>query len=253
MAIRPRIIRILALITCFVAGLSCEPRPPAQADQPDAPKAQSSVLAQGTALAPGQDHPEAPIDSLPQIDTLPLLDSIPLDSCTRLDTAARPQNRVPQPGEVDPPPAGGNWTETVEVHDSLGRLAVPKSAIVSYRPNGHYSLSVGGMPGCRYSCGVSVTYVTVAPRPAVSPPANPDEDDWQPGPPRPIVMGSDHGELREVPCGDCNSAEIVLSRGQRRAVLEFSLDDREGYQPGIMCRLARVASSYRWSEEPDSR
>jgi hypothetical protein len=66
-------------------------------------------------------------------------------------------------------------------------------------------------------------------------------------------MGSDRGELMELPCGDCNSAEILVARGRRTAILEFSIDDRDGYQPGIMCRMARVASSYRWivgSESP---
>jgi hypothetical protein len=66
-------------------------------------------------------------------------------------------------------------------------------------------------------------------------------------------MGRDRGELRDVPCGDCNSAEVVLQRGQRLVLLEFSLDDREGYQPGIMCRLARVASTYRWVGGQGSR
>jgi hypothetical protein len=66
-------------------------------------------------------------------------------------------------------------------------------------------------------------------------------------------MGSDRGALIDVFCGDCNSAEIMVSRGQRTAILEFSIDDRDGYQPGIMCRLARVASSYRWIVGSDSR
>ena len=250
MAVRRRIRRTLALSTCVVAGVSCEPRPPAVASRADAPRAESSAVAQSTAGAPAMDRTGAPIDS------------IPLDSCARLDAAARPQQRVREPGEVDPIPAAGSWTETVVVQDSAGRLSVPKTASVTYRPNPHYSMVVNAFPGCRYSCSLSVRYAAVAPRSDRSPPAdsaaapespNADADEWQPGPPRPISMGSDRGELSDQPCGDCTSAEILLTRGQRRAILEFGIDDRDGYQPGIKCRMARVASSYRWLVDSASR
>lgn len=249
MAVRLRIKRTVVPSSCFIAGLSCEPHPPAGASRTDAPRVSGSALPQLTARTPTQDHSKTPIDS------------IPLDSCARLDAAARPQNRVREAGDVDPIPTAGSWTETIEVHDSAGRLSVPKAATVEYRPNPHYSMVVRALPGCRYSCSVSVAYGTDL-RPSLSVPTDSapaadstsvDADDWQPGPARPILMGSDRGQMMELPCGDCNSAEILLTRGQRRAILEFSIDDRDGYQPGIMCRMARVASSYRWIVGSESR
>src|SRR5689334_1902533 len=138
MRLRLPILRTIVLSTCVVAGVSCERQPPAGASQAHASGASASARPQLAARASAPAQPGTPIDS------------IPLDSCARLDATARPQNRVREAGEVDPIPAAGSWTETVEVHDSTGRLIVPKSATVEYRPNPHYSMVVRGFPGCRY-------------------------------------------------------------------------------------------------------
>lgn len=53
----------------------------------------------------------------------------------------------------------------------------------------------------------------------------------------------------DEPCGDCGAITVAaIHKGQ---IVEFnlSIDDREGHQPGLECRMIRVATSARW---PDS-
>jgi hypothetical protein len=52
--------------------------------------------------------------------------------------------------------------------------------------------------------------------------------------------------MMSTPCGDCTSGEIVTKRGRTVAYIAYSIDDRDGYQPGLICRFARVASTFAW-------
>jgi hypothetical protein len=45
---------------------------------------------------------------------------------------------------------------------------------------------------------------------------------------------------------------VIVRRGNTVAHIGYSLDDRDGYHPGVMCRLARVATTFRWIEEATS-
>jgi hypothetical protein len=56
----------------------------------------------------------------------------------------------------------------------------------------------------------------------------------------------------ETTCGDCTSGQVVVKRGFDVAHIGYSLDDRDGYHPGVMCRLARVATTFRWMERADT-
>src|SRR5262245_37781891 len=73
------------------------------------------------------------------------------------------------------------------------------------------------------------------------------EMDDMPGAPRAIVVNGARRLLMETPCGDCTSAVLLLQRGKTLASIDISVDDRDGYQPGLMCRLTRVAATFVWA------
>jgi hypothetical protein len=37
-----------------------------------------------------------------------------------------------------------------------------------------------------------------------------------------------------------------VARADTVAEIMYSIDDREGYNPGLACRMARVAQSFQW-------
>lgn len=185
-------------------------------------------------------------------------DSFSLDSCARLDAQARPQQRVREPGETDeavPAPSPGAWSETRRVALDGFSIEVPTVTSVGHNVDtGHVVIS--DLPGCAHFCIVEIMTepdsagagldAWIA-RVRTSDPTDPEAGDWVPGPPQPIRLGPDRGALMEVPCGDCGESEIVTERGGRIAVIDFSISDPVGYQPGLTCRLTRVAASFRWN------
>jgi hypothetical protein len=135
------------------------------------------------------------------------------------------------------------------------QFTVPTVAIArSDASHGAYYISE--LPGCRYFCGLEVNFVHdsidrslddyAASLRVVDTARNPDDEMWRPGPARPIRLTRSDGLIMETPCGDCTSGQILAKRGRTVAHIGYSLDDRDGSQPGMMCRLARAASTFDW-------
>jgi hypothetical protein len=185
-----------------------------------------------------------------------MADTITLDSCASLDRQARAQNRMPEPGDTVPPPKAGSWTDVKQV--SLDSFSIEVPRVASVRPrDAHGSYWITDLPTCRYFCAIQVTLTHdslgqtvneyVARLRVVDTTENPDAVDWIPGPPRAVNVHGDQGLMMETACGDCTAGQIVLIRNRTIAHLSYSLDDRDGYQPGLMCRLARAASTFQWN------
>jgi hypothetical protein len=182
-------------------------------------------------------------------------DSIALDSCARLDAQARPQQRAAESAHADPPPHPGSWTATKRLTFDGFSIDVP--AVVTSRPPDTEGAVITDFPGCRYFCAMSVTirpdsaggldaYVT-----ELRTPSSADStESYIPGPPRPIAVGGGHGVVMEDECGDCTGALVVTAAPGRIATISFSIEDGEGYQPGLMCRLTRTAATFRWASAP---
>jgi hypothetical protein len=180
-------------------------------------------------------------------------DTISLDSCAALDAQGAPQNRVLEPGETIPPPHPGSWASTKRVARDSFQLEVPSVANVGFKDTqGTYW--VADLPGCRYFCALGITFQTdsidrsldqyVASLRVVDTAKDPDAE--IPGLPHPIQLARSDGLMMSTPCGDCTSGEIVTKRGRTVAYIAYSIDDRDGYQPGLICRFARVASTFAW-------
>jgi hypothetical protein len=186
----------------------------------------------------------------------PALGSISLDSCERLDAQSHPQSRVFAPGESLPAPHAGSWSTTRPIELGGLHLDVPVTVEVN-PPNREGVHALWDFPGCRFACGLSVLVTQdsthagldgyLATLHAVSPPEPGDEPAEMPGPARFVSIDGERAAYMDTPCGDCTSALIVAVHGGRVVQFNVSLDDQEGYQPGLMCRLARVATSARWS------
>lgn len=182
-------------------------------------------------------------------------DSIALDSCARLDREARPQGRVPQPGEAVAPPREGSWTVSRVAATPRFTIELPVAAS-ALRVTPDSGFAVDSFPDCRYSCILSVQflrdslhegaarYVDRVRRQVIA--SGEDGADWAFGPSRQLSVDGTPAVLVDVPCGDCTSASLYLSRADTLVEITYSVDDREGYQPGIACRFARIAQSFQW-------
>jgi len=211
------------------------------------------VAAQGSAADSVSASPARP-DAVRHAATM-AADSIALDSCARLDRDARTQRRVPQAGEAISPPREGSWLATRIAATPRFTIELPAAAS-PLRLTPDSGFATDSFPGCRYSCIVSVRfrrdslhegaggYVDRLRRDAIA--SGEDGADWAFGPSRRMHVDGKGAVLVDVPCGDCSSASVYVSRGDTLAEITYSIDDREGYQPGIACRLARVARSFQW-------
>lgn len=179
-------------------------------------------------------------------------DTIALDSCASLDRLAAPQRTVLQPGEVIPAPHPGTWTDVKRLNFGAVSIEVPRTTTLGRTDSA--SVAIFGFPACRYFCAINITLVHdsidrsldayVASLRAVDTVADPDDE--RPGPPRAIRVGPDRGFIMDMPCGDCGSEDLVVKRGNTIARISSIMDDREGHQPGVECRLTRVATTFRW-------
>ena len=221
--------------------------------------ATATTVNAGQATASASAIPSSPPPVATRHPTASASDSLALDSCTRLDTRARPQNRVRQPGETDPPARAGSWTDTRIDATSRFTLEVP-SATSTVRQLSESSFAIDEFPSCRYSCSLQVSlhrdstaggasaYVDRLRTAAFS--GDAEDSAWAPGPTRYLTIDGLPAVLVETPCGDCNSASVFAARGDTVVELQYFVDDREGYQPGIACRLARVAQTFQWAAAP---
>lgn len=178
------------------------------------------------------------------------------DSCARFDTLARLQKRVLGPDDTIPAPRAGSWSDTRRVALDSFSIEIPSVAEAGARDRaGSYWITK--FPGCRYHCALEIhvepdtaragldSYVERLRTPDTT--SNSDASDWLPGDPGPATVGGRRALLMELPCGDCTAALLVSDVGGRIVRIEASIDDRDGYQPGLMCRLTRAAASFRWT------
>jgi hypothetical protein len=182
------------------------------------------------------------------------LDTIPLDSCAALDHFATAQQRVREPGEVIPEPHSGSWADVRRL--SLGAVSIDVPNGITLGRWDSTTIAMYDFPTCRFFCALSITLVRdsasrsldayAASLRAVDTAADPNASRDLPGPPRPLTVGPERGLLMTTPCGDCTSSEVVVTRAHTVAHIGYSIDDRDGYQPGVMCRLTRAATSFRW-------
>jgi hypothetical protein len=175
------------------------------------------------------------------------------DSCARLDTAARAQRtaeRAPLP-----PQRAGSWTDTHKVTLDAFSLAIPLVARARPR-DAHDAYWIDSLPGCRFICALEVTferdsttgslesYITA--RRTVDTTSNSDAADWIPQAPQYVSFRGRRAAIMETVCGDCTSGEVLFFRTGQIARLAYSIDDREGFQPGLICRLQRMAGTFEW-------
>jgi hypothetical protein len=182
--------------------------------------------------------------------------AVSLDSCERIDAQARAQLRVFAPGESLPPPHPGSWTATKPVDIEDLRLDVPLGVEVN-PPNREHVHALWDFPGCRFACSLSVLAISdsghagldhyLGQLHSVSDAEPGDETSDVPGPSRFLTIDHERAAYMDTPCGDCTSALIVTIHAGRIFNFNLTLDDQEGYQPGLMCRLARVVASARWT------
>ncbi len=189
------------------------------------------------------------------IAALAAQDTVSLDSCATLDAKSAPQRRVLEPGETVPPPHQGSWTATKPAGLDSFRIIIPTVARTRLdSTRGSYFISE--LPGCRYFCGLEIDFIQdsvdrpledyAATLRIVDTAEDPDAELWRPGTPRPIRLTHADGLIMETPCGDCTSGQIIVKRGHTIAHIGYFLDDRDGFQPGLVCRLVRTASTFAW-------
>jgi hypothetical protein len=177
------------------------------------------------------------------------------DSCAKHDAAARTQQSMDT--TPLPPRQGGSWTVTRRVRLDEFSLGIPVVARARSR-DAHGAYWVDSLPGCRFFCALEITFARdsttgslesyIAARRMVDTTSNPDAADGQPGPPRYVTFGTQRAALMETRCGDCTSGEVLFFRAGQVARLAWSIDDREGFQPGLVCRLQRMASTFEWGK-----
>ncbi len=180
------------------------------------------------------------------------IDSISLDSCATLDRQSHPQARVLAPGETIPAPLPGSWSEVKRLSAGPYSLVVPRTTTVA-RPDSTV-VAIFDFPGCRFFCALNVGLVDdsldrsldayVASQRVADSAADPGAVADIGPPPTPIHLGQQRGLIMDGDCGDCTERDIIVRRGRRVAHIGLSIDDRDGYQPGIMCRMTRVATTF---------
>jgi hypothetical protein len=180
-----------------------------------------------------------------------------------------PAARAPATSESDTAPAfgtgtpyPGSWTPTAVHQDSLFTIDYPASAKIEQRPpeprygRPNHELIIGPLPECKWDCRMTIvvrrdsTHDVLARLVAAVRKPEPLNDDEMaegresvidsiPFGPDPAVHFSDY-------CGDCNKYEFVTTHYPWVATIDYALDDREGYSPALLARIASVARTFRW-------
>jgi hypothetical protein len=186
--------------------------------------------------------------------TATAVDSISLDSCVRLDRSASRQSIGLESGDTLPERHPGSWSVTRRVESHLFDIDIPAAS--QSKPVDPDGIEISSLPLCRFFCDLTVSFSAdstsldayVARMRIVDTTDNPDAADWIPGPPRELTIHGQRALYMDRPCGDCTSGYVMLWRKGAVATLEYSIDDREGDQPGLVCRLLRVAYTFRWRD-----
>ena len=156
----------------------------------------------------------------------------------------------------------GDWTPTATYQDSLFTIEYPAMAKVELkgpdRGNGqpYNRVIISPLPECRWSCELTIMVWRDSTRDrlarmvaAVQRPKTRDEDEMPEGPESlidSIPFGPDPAIHLDDYCGDCGQYEVMTTHYPWAARIEYSLDDREGYNPALLAKINAVVRTFRW-------
>ena len=194
----------------------------------------------------------------------------PSDSATAVPRAAPstavasihanvPSDTGPEPGSGKPYPGG--WTPTAVYEDSLFTIEYPASATIkreapdASRGHPYPRLIVAPLPDCKWHCQLTITVHRDSVRGRIamlvaelSKPKSRDDDEMPEGPEAIIdtlPFGPDPA-LHFSDSGDCGQYEFLTTHAPWVATIEYSLDDREGYNPALLKNIDGVVRTFRW-------
>jgi len=179
------------------------------------------------------------------------------DSCDAFLKLAKPQKRAGATDTTLPPPHAGSWTATKVVGARNFTLLIPAVATIEFHKNDQ-QYWITDLPQCRYFCALTIQLgdkrATLALdsfvahlRSADSADHDPDMTGYATGPATRLTIANEPAVLVEANCGDCSAGTLFMARGASVASVEYNVDDREGYQPALVCRLVAIAKTFRWS------
>lgn len=179
------------------------------------------------------------------------------DSCNALVNLTKPQRRSPTTVKAPSPPHPGSWRATKRFGGKEFSLLIPAVATMAFQKNDQ-QYWITGLPQCHYFCALTVRLSDkraalgldsfVAQRRFEDSANNdPDLTAYEPGPATRLTIGDAPALLLEANCGDCTGGTVFVARGARVGAIEYNVDDREGYQPALVCRLVAIAKTFRWS------
>jgi hypothetical protein len=170
-----------------------------------------------------------------------------------LDTSPRVGMGLPFPG---------SWTPTTVYQDSLFSIEYPASATIEHQPPATYyspsypQLVIGPLPECRWRCELRIMVHRDSTRDPLArivaqtrAPKTRDEEGMAEGP-QSLIDSMPFGPDRAVHftnyCGDCGDYEFMTTHSPWVATIRYTLDDREGYNPALLARIAAVVRTFRW-------
>jgi hypothetical protein len=161
-------------------------------------------------------------------------------------------------------PSPGSWTPTTVHEDSLFTIEYPASAKVERRPadttrgRPYPQLIISPLPECRWTCGLTIVVRPDSTRDRlarviaeVRKPKSPDEEEMAEGPASVVdtlPFGPDPAVHFSNYCGDCAQYEFMTTHFRWMATIEYSLDDREGYNPALLAKIDGVIRTFRWRQ-----
>jgi hypothetical protein len=176
-----------------------------------------------------------------------------VQAATESDTAPAFGMGIPYPG---------SWRPTAVHQDSLFTIEYPASARIEQRPadprNGrpYHELIIAPLPECRWKCRLTIVVRPDSTRDRlarvvaeVRKPKTPSEEEMAEGPESvidSIPFGPDPAVHFSEYCGDCGKYEFMTTHHPWVATIEYSLDDREGYNPALLARIDTVIRTFRW-------
>jgi hypothetical protein len=158
-------------------------------------------------------------------------------------------------------PHPGSWEPSSEYADSLFTFRYPSSARVEQRPprDGAQEVLVSELPECRWPCYVTVRIrrdttiaaldTAVREETTADTSDDPDAGDYAATVQDSLPLGNARAVHLETYCGDCTSGALLTAHGGWLARIEYTLDDRNGYNKPLLSHLVQVARTFRWRDD----
>lgn len=186
-------------------------------------------------------------------------DTISLDSCARLDREGiKADSAIFFPDQPIPPVRTGDWNDIKRATADRFTIDVPNVAsIVRRKSDGSYRIT--DFPGCISYCDITIVLendsVSRSLDNYIANSATWDSMKKHPpihGGPRPAQDINVGGEQARVfytaGCPDCQDGQIFAKRDRTVAHISYLVGDINGFQPGLVCRVKRVASTFQWRD-----